>query len=89
MCFLTIADELQLKGLMGKVNVDEEIPTKVELPSLENKIRNNKPSTSNASAALENNFNEKFSNTGQKERAVVLTSHFLGNCGSLMISATQ
>ena len=30
--FLTIADELQLKGLMGKVNLDEEIPTKVELP---------------------------------------------------------
>ena len=30
--FLTIADELQLIGLMGKVNIDEEIPTKVELP---------------------------------------------------------
>ena len=78
MCFLTIADELQLIGLMGKVNIDEEIPTKVELPSLENKIRNNKPSTSNASAALENNFNGEFSNISQKERAVALTSHFFG-----------
>ena len=77
--FLTIADELQLKGLMGKVNIDEEIPTKVELPSQENKIRNNKPSTSNSSAASENNFNGEFSNTSQKERAVALTSHFSGN----------
>ena len=40
--FLAIAEELQLKGLMGKINIDEDIPPNAELPSQENKVRNYK-----------------------------------------------
>ena len=89
--FLAIAEELQLKGLMGKINIEEEISTKAELPSQENKVRNYKQSISKSSAVLQYNISEEIFNIGQEEKAVALTSHFLGNlheldekCNSMM-----
>ena len=38
--FLAIAEELQLKGLIGTVHTDEEIPTKAEMSSQQSKIQN-------------------------------------------------
>lgn len=38
--FFAIAEELQLKGLIGTVHSDEEIPTKAEMPSQQSKIQN-------------------------------------------------
>ena len=89
--FLAIAEELQLKGLMGKINIEEEISTKAELPSQENKVRNYKQSISKSSAVLQYGINQEISTIGQEERAVALKSHFLGNlheldekCNSMM-----
>ena len=89
--FLAIAEELQLKGLMGKINNDEEIPTKAELPSQENKVRDYKQNISKSSTSFQYDINEEISNIGQEERAVALTNHFSGNlhelderCNSMM-----
>ena len=38
--FFAIAEELQLKGLIGTVHSYEEIPTKAEMPSQQSKIQN-------------------------------------------------
>ena len=89
--FLAIAEELRLKGLMGTVKSDEEIPPKTEMPSEENKIQNYKPRISKSLALFRNNISEEISNIGQEERVVALTSHSSGNfqeldekCNSIM-----
>ena len=76
---------------MGRVITDEEVTTKAEVPSQENKVRNYKQNISKSSAVLQYNINEEISNIGQEERAVALTSNFLGNlheldekCNSMM-----
>merc|ERR1719318_858019 len=71
--FLAMAEELQLKGLMGKINIDEEIPTKAEQ---ESKVRNYKQNISKSSTSFQYDINEEISNIGQEERAVALTNHF-------------
>ena len=74
--FLVLAEELKLKGLMGTVHRDEEIPTKAEVPSQESKIQNYKPRISKSLAVFRN---EDISSIGQEKRAVALTSHSSGN----------
>ena len=84
--FLAIAEELQLKGLMGNATGEEENETKSELSSQEkkNKILNNKPpSVSQSTPVLQNNF--------QNNKTVALTTYFSGNmqeldekCNSMM-----
>ena len=92
--FLAIAEELQLKGLMGNVSSDVANQTKTEPPTQEkkNKILNpNKPSMSKPSLVTQNNFIEESSNLGQDTKIVALTSYFSGNvqeldekCNSMM-----
>ena len=65
--FLAIAEELQLKGLMGKINIDEDIPPNAELPSQENKVRNYEQNISKFSAPLQYDIDEEISNIGQEE----------------------
>ena len=81
--FLAITEELQLKGLMGTVNREKEIPTKAEMPSQESKIQNYKPRIWKSSAVFQNKFNEDTSSIGQEERAVSLTSHSSANLQEL------
>ena len=89
--FLAIAEELQLKGLMGNVTNDEAIQTKRELPFQENKIPKNKPSISKSSPVSQNDFNDDLTNKRQDNRTVALTNIFSGNiqeldekCNSMM-----
>ena len=74
--FFAIAEELQLKGLIGTVHSDEEIPTKAEMPSQQSKIQNSKPLISKSSAVFRN---EDISSIGQEERAIALKSPSSGN----------
>ena len=91
--FLALAEELQLKGLMGKSSNDEAIQTHTEVPfqQKENKIKNYKPTKSKPSSTLQDISNESVSKIGQEERTVSLTSFFSGNfpeldekCNSMM-----
>ena len=89
--FLVIAEELQLKGLMGNVTNDEAIQTKRELPFQENKIPKNKPSISKSSAVMQNVFSEDLTNKRPGDRTVALTNYFSGTvqeleerCNSMM-----
>ena len=91
--FLALAEELQLKGLMGKSSNDEAIQTHTEVPfqQKENKIKNYKPTKSKPSSPLQDISNERVSKIGQEERTVSLTSFFSGNfpeldekCNSMM-----
>ena len=81
--FLAIAEELQLKGLMGNVAHDEAIQTKSEPPFQENKNRNYNPSVSKSSPALQNDFNDDLTNKRQDNRTVALTNYFSGNVREL------
>ena len=92
--FLAIAEELQLKGLMGNVSSDVANQTKTE-PSIQeekDKILNlNKPSMSKPSLVTQTNLIEESSNIGQENKIVALTSYFSGDvqeldekCNSMM-----
>ena len=81
--FLAIAEELQLKGLMGNVTNDEAIQTKRELPVQENKIPKNKPSISKSSPVLQNVFSKDLPNIRPGDRTVALTNYFTGNVQEL------
>ena len=91
--FLAIAEELQLKGLMGNVSSNEAGQTKDELytQEKENEVREYLPSISKPSHVFQTKYNENTSKSGQQERAVALTSSFSGNiqeldqkCNSMM-----
>ena len=92
--FLAIAEELQLKGVMGNASSDEANQTKTDTPihKKKDKILNlNKPSMSKPSLVTQNNFIEESSNIGQGDKIVALTSYFSGNvqeldekCNSMM-----
>ena len=87
--FLAIAEELQLKGLMGNVSgVEAEMSTEFSLNQKKNKI---KSSVSQFSSVSHNNSNEDIVNVNQDNRTVVLTSYISGNiqeldekCNSMM-----
>ena len=94
--FLAIAEELQLKGLMGNVSNEETYETKTELSfqGKKNKVLNNKQSMSTTpSPVIQNHSNDKkgFPNIGEDDRTISLTSYFSGNmqelddaCNSMM-----
>ena len=83
--FLAIAEELQLKGLMGNVSSNEAIQRKNELYSQEkeNEVLEYLPSISKPSHVFQTKYNENTSKSGQQERAVALTSSFSGNIQEL------
>ena len=96
--FLALAEELQLKGLMGKSSNDEAIETQAEIhfQEKESKIKNYKPTKSKPSSLPNDSSNENVSNIGQEERTVALTSYFSGNfheldkkCNSMMEKTTK
>ena len=87
--FLAIAEELQLKGLMGNVSgVEAEMSTEFSLNQKKNKI---KSSVSQFSRVSHNNSNEDILNINKNNRTVALTSYISGNiqeldekCNSMM-----
>ena len=90
--FLAIAEELQLKGLMGNDLSDGSNQTKTAPPLQKKKDQIlNKPSMSKPSFVTPNNSIEGFSNIGQDDKTVALISYFSGNmheldekCNSMM-----
>ena len=94
--FLAIAEELQLKGLMGKVGDDEVTqtePVKMPVPKKLNQIHKKEANISKSSSLLQTNFDEEISNNDidQVDRTVALTSYFSGDmqeldekCSSIM-----
>ena len=83
--FLSIAEELQLKGFMGNVNSDEANQTKTELlfQEKENNIRNNMQRISEPSPVFQDNSIENISTFDQHKEAVALRSRFSGNMQEL------
>ena len=94
--FLGIAEELQLKGLMGKTEGDEMVQTetvKMSAPNKENQIRN-KANISKYSTLFQNKSNDEMISNDQVEvdRTVALTSYLSGDlvpeldekCNSMM-----
>ena len=82
--FLAIAEELQLKGLMGKVGDDEVTqtePVKMPVPKKLNQIHKKEANISKSSSLLQTNFDEEISNNDidQVDRTVALTSYFSGD----------
>ena len=79
--FLAIAEELQLKGLMGK-SVGEEMvqtkPVKMLVPKKADQIHKKEANISKSSGFLQTNLNEEFlSNELDKvERTIAVTSYF-------------
>ena len=96
--FLAIAEELQLKGLVGKANGDEVTQTEpVKMPKKANQIYK-KEATISKSGLLQTTFNgDILSNDLDKvERTVALTSYFSGDlqeldekCYSMMEKTTK
>ena len=91
--YFAIAEELQLKGLMGNVSSNEAIQEKDKLyfQDKENEVREYLPSISKPSPVFQTKYNENIPKSGQQERAVALTSSFSGNiqeldqkCNSMM-----
>ena len=87
--FLAIAEELQLKGLMGRVITDKEITTKAEVPSQENKIQNYNPRISKSLFFSEITSMKKSPTSAKKREPLPLQTIFGGICTSLTKSATQ
>ena len=84
--FLAIAEELQLKGLMGNVSNDIANQTKTEPPIQEKKdkiLNLNKPSMSKPSLVTQNKFIEESSSIGQDNKIVAPISYFSGNVQEL------
>ena len=75
--FLAIAEELKLKGLMGKPDREEElvIPTKTAVPKPVPKKAKKETNTSNFT---EETLSDEFDNI-DSSRSVALTSNFSGN----------
>ena len=97
--FLAIAEELQLKGLMGKANGDEVTQTEpVQMPRKANQIYKKQANISTSSGLPQTTFNgDILSNDLDKvERTVALTSYFSGDlqeldekCYSMMEKTTK
>ena len=94
--FLALAEELQLKGLMGKSSTDEEIQTRNEIPfqEKESKITNCKPMKTKPSPVLQDNSNANVSKICG--RTVATKNYFSGNfheldekCNSMMGKTTK
>ena len=84
--FLAIAEELQLKGLMGKANGDEVTQTEpVQMPRKANQIYKKQANISTSSGLPQTTFNgDILSNDLDKiERTVALTSYFSGDLQEL------
>ena len=91
--FLVLAEELQLKGLMGKFSNEEAIQTQTEatFQEREGKISNYQPIKSKPSSTLQDNSSENISEIVKEERTVALISYPSGNfheldkkCNSMM-----
>ena len=86
--FLAIAEELQLKGLMGKGG-DNEVtqtePVKMPVPKILKKIHKKEANISNTSGLLQTNFDKEILNNDkdQVDTAVALTSYFSGDMQEL------
>ena len=92
--FLALAEELQLKGLMGKSSTDEEIQTRNEIPFQEKEIKNCKPIKSKPSPVLQDHSNENVSKICR--RTVATINYFSRNfheldekCNSMMEKTTK
>ena len=81
--FLAIAEELQLKGLMGNVINDEAVQTKSDLAFHANKIPNCKPNIYKSSPVLQKDFIDVLPNKRQDNTTVALTNNFSGNVQEL------
>ena len=82
--FLAIAEELQLKGLMGKSNADDEVvqPETVKMPAPRKANQSHKKVTniSRDPSLFQNSSNEKmWSKEPDFDRTVALTSYFSGD----------
>ena len=76
--FFAIAEELQLKGLMGQTNGEEVIPTEtvqLHVPKKVNQIDKKVTNISKDSSVFQTNSNEK----SKVDRAIALTSYFSGD----------
>ena len=94
--FLAIAEELQLKGLMGKTDggdVVEREPVKIPVTKKTNQIFNKEASISKSSGLSQKEFNGEIlaSELREADKAVALTSYFSGDlqelddkCNSMM-----
>ena len=80
--FLAIAEELQLKGLMGEADGDRANETetvKMSVPEKVNQIHKKEANISKASGLFQTNFTEQ----NEFDRTVALTSNFSGNIQQL------
>ena len=91
--FLTLAEELQLKGLIRKVCSEGSNQTNAEptFQEKKNKLLDSNSSISKAPCVSRNDANEEFSNISQDDKTVALTSYFSANmqeldekCNSMM-----
>ena len=83
--FLAIADELQLRGLMGNLSSDDAIHTKPETPfqNKESRFQNHRSKISKLPSLRINESNDNILDVDGGNRSVPLTSYFSGNVQEL------